>query len=94
MPGPETFDLDLYLVVQQDTGRAPEEPDPQASYGTFSVLWQIEQARSLQLPYLYLGYWIEQSPKMAYKTQYRPFELLLEGLWRPPLRSSDSSQRR
>lgn len=57
------------------------DPDVKASYGTYCVMWQIEQTRSMKLPYLYLGYWIAESPKMAYKDQFRPHQLLIEGRW-------------
>ena len=57
------------------------DPLPHTSYGTYSVLWQIEQTRKLGLPHLYLGYWIAQSPKMAYKNQFRPCQELVNGQW-------------
>lgn len=54
---------------------------PGASYGVYNILWQIEQCRKNGAPYLYLGYWIGESRKMAYKSRFRPIEGLIDGRW-------------
>ena len=57
------------------------EPQADASFGTYNVLWQLQQAKSLGLSFLYLGYWIEQSQKMNYKMRFAPSQILLDGRW-------------
>ena len=58
------------------------DPDEdKRSLGTFAVLWLIGRARSLGLPYVYLGYWVPESRKMAYKARFRPSEILISGAW-------------
>ena len=60
------------------------EPDhPRGALGTYGILWQIEAARRLDLAHVYLGYWIAESPKMAYKSRFRPLEALIDGDWVP-----------
>jgi leucyl-tRNA---protein transferase len=54
-----------------------------AGLGTYNVLWQINRCRELGLQYLYLGYWIEESRKMAYKAAFRPIEGFTGGSWQP-----------
>ena len=51
------------------------------SLGTFMILWMVEHARTLGLPYVYLGYWIDGSDKMAYKERFRPLEVLGDDGW-------------
>ncbi|MDX1914605.1 MAG: arginyltransferase [Methylophilus sp.] len=55
--------------------------DGKASYGTYAVMWLCEWAKTLNLPYLYLGYWIQDSQKMAYKQLFNVQEKLVDGEW-------------
>ena len=52
-----------------------------ASYGTYAIMWLAEWTKSLGLPYLYLGYWIKNSSKMAYTQAFMPQERLVDGEW-------------
>jgi arginine-tRNA-protein transferase len=58
------------------------DPDTaERSAGTYMILWLIDHARELGLHYIYLGYWIEGSPKMSYKERFRPLERLGPDGW-------------
>lgn len=58
------------------------DPDDAAlSLGTYMIAEHVEFARRVALPYLYLGYWIEGSRKMTYKTRFQPQERLGPDRW-------------
>lgn len=65
------------------------EPEAGQCYGTYNVLWQIQQAQTRGLRYLYLGYWVAQSKKMSYKTRFKPFELFVRNQWRAMVDSNN-----
>lgn len=52
------------------------------SLGTYTILWLIERAKAMGLPYVYLGYWVPESRKMVYKARFKPSEILIGGSWR------------
>lgn len=76
------------IMDQTDTGISAVytfyDPDWHGSLGTYGILWQIEYCLSLGLPWLYLGYWIHESRKMTYKSQFRPHQILRGGVWIEP----------
>jgi arginine-tRNA-protein transferase len=55
--------------------------DKKSSYGIYNIMWQIAWAKSLKLNYVYLGYWIKNSQKMAYKQQFLPQQRLINQTW-------------
>lgn len=57
------------------------DPERPGSWGTAGIVWQIRQAQRLKLPHVYLGYWIRDCAKMAYKAQFMPHERLRAGVW-------------
>ncbi|GAB4267887.1 MAG: arginyltransferase [Pararhodobacter sp.] len=50
--------------------------------GTYMILDHIEIAREIGLPYVYLGYWVPGSAKMAYKSRFSALEIYRDGTWR------------
>ena len=59
-------------------------PDlPRRGLGSYMILWLVERARALQLPHVYLGFWVADCPKMAYKASFQPLEAYTPDGWRP-----------
>ncbi|MGH8120046.1 MAG: arginyltransferase, partial [Gammaproteobacteria bacterium] len=62
------------------------DPDEtRRSLGTFSILYEINEARRRGLDWLYLGYWIKDCHKMNYKNDFKPLEYYRNGGWRREL---------
>lgn len=86
---------DRQLLAVAVTDRLPDalsavytffEPDAvRRSLGRHAILYQIELARHSRRPWLYLGYWIAECRKMAYKTEYQPLEYFSQGEWQRTL---------
>ena len=58
------------------------EPDAEfKGLGVYAILSQISLCKQLGMPFLYLGFWIENCAKMNYKSQYRPYQLYLDHHW-------------
>ena len=56
--------------------------DVKYSFGTYAILWQIEECKRHRKDYLYLGYLIKECEKMKYKTNFKPFEILFNDGWK------------
>lgn len=78
--------LAVSLVDQLEDGLSAvysfyEPAAPHRSLGSFAILALIRETERLGLPYLYLGYWVQKSRKMSYKSRYHPAEILSQGTW-------------
>jgi len=69
------------------------DPDEEhRSLGNFMILTHIDLCRDLGMPYLYLGYWVPDSPKMSYKARFRPAEILTYAGWKTLPRNIDTNR--
>ena len=68
----------IYSFFAADEEGAEARP----GLGNVIIMDHIARARDAGLPFVYLGYWVKGSARMAYKTRYRPLELLGPNGWR------------
>jgi len=54
----------------------------QRSLGNYMIIDHLDRCQMKNLPHLYLGYWVDGSPKMSYKARFKPSEILGTNGWR------------
>ncbi|MBU1304716.1 MAG: arginyltransferase [Alphaproteobacteria bacterium] len=77
-PGQPLIAVALTDVMQDGLSMVYSFYDPDLAHrslGTYLILDHIDQVRSAGLSYVYLGYWVKESPKMAYKAQFTPLQV-------------------
>lgn len=85
-PGQESRLIGIAICDEGETGLSAVytyyEPEfAHLSLGTYSVLFQIDLCRQLQIPFLYLGYYVAECRSLNYKAKFLPHEQLRGGLW-------------
>jgi arginyl-tRNA--protein-N-Asp/Glu arginylyltransferase len=72
----------IYSFFEPDELAPAKAGERRSGLGTYIILDHIVRAARANLPYVYLGYWVEESKRMAYKSRFRPLEKLGPGGWR------------
>ncbi|MBO6948274.1 MAG: arginyltransferase [Rhodospirillales bacterium] len=58
-----------------------DESETERSLGTYMILWLIDEAYGQELPYMYLGFWIDGCSNMSYKARFKPLERITPDGW-------------
>lgn len=59
-----------------------DDNDQDRSLGTYMILWLIGEAYGQELPYMYLGFWIDGCSNMVYKSRFKPLEHITPDGWK------------
>lgn len=58
-----------------------DDAETDRSLGTYMILWMIDEAYGQELPYMYLGFWIDGCSNMSYKSRFKPLERVTPDGW-------------
>lgn len=58
-----------------------DEAETERGLGTYMILWLIDEAYGQELPYMYLGFWIDGCSNMSYKARFKPLERITPEGW-------------